>query len=377
MARHLPLKADHVGSFLRTGPLKEARASYRAGNLSQVALRLVEDQEIEKLIKKQIDVGLKAITDGEFRRAWFMHDFFWGLEGVEYTKREGGIAFKGETTSADSYKVTGKIRFGAHYMIQDFAYLKRKVDEHGDGSQLAKVTIPSPSQMLYRIPSDQEKELYPNLHDLFEDLAIAYQETVQKFYEAGCRYLQLDDTVLSALADPEFPHFLEKISGLKIDELVALLVKTIQVALKDKPEDMIVATHMCKGNFKSTYLYEGGYEQVAKFFDQLPYDSYFLEYDDERSGGFEPLQEIINKDITVVLGLISSKNGELEDKEAIIQRIKEASQSISLDQLALSPQCGFSSTEEGANNLTEEEQWNKIKHVIEIAEVVWGKVPVQ
>lgn len=376
MTNKLPLKADHVGSFLRTESIKQARAAYQDGEIDKAALRETEDKEIEKLVKKQIDVGLKAITDGEFRRSWFMHDFFWGLKGVGYSRREGGIEFKGEATNSDSFEVTGKITFDNHYMLEDFKFLQSAVNLYGDGTQMAKVSLPSPSQILYRIPSDKEKEIYPEIQDLFKDVAIAYNDTIHAFYNEGCRYLQLDDTVLSALADPEFPDILEKMSGLTINDLVELLIATIRYALKDKPEDMIITTHMCKGNFKSTYLYEGGYERVAEYLDRLPFDGFFLEYDDERSGGFEPLSNIGGEERTVVLGLITSKNGELEDKDYIINRIKEASNYISLEQLALSPQCGFSSTEEGGNDLTEEEQWNKISHVIEIADDVWGSVPV-
>lgn len=363
-------KHDHVGSFLRTEAIKNARKAYANNELTAKELRQVEDAEIEKLVKKQIDLGIKAITDGEFRRSWFMHDFFWGLEGVSFEAVEKGYDFVGQTTRAESFKITGEIAFGNHEMVEDFKFLADVVEKYGDGTQFAKYTIPAPTMFFQRVISDAEKAVYPNVEALAEALIKVYQDAIQSFYDAGCRYLQFDECVLSALDDPKLANIMENFTGLKLEDTTELFVKVIKESLKNKPEDMIVATHMCKGNYKSAYLYASGYETVSQYFDELGYDVYLLEYDDERSGSFKPLENIKNKDTKVVLGVVTSKTPELEDGNAMEQRVKEAAKHFPLERLLISPQCGFASTEEG-NSLTEEEQWDKMKHIINLSNNIW------
>ncbi|PID05505.1 MULTISPECIES: 5-methyltetrahydropteroyltriglutamate--homocysteine S-methyltransferase [unclassified Sporosarcina] len=363
-------KHDHVGSFLRTDAIKDARKAYINDELTAEDLRQVEDVEIEKLVKKQIDLGIKAITDGEFRRSWFMHDFFWGLGGVSFEAVEKGYDFVGQTTRAESFKVTDKISFGNHEMVNDLKFLADLVEKYGDGSQFAKYTIPAPTMFFQRVLSEKEKEIYPNIEDLAADIIKVYQDAIQAFYDAGCRYLQFDECILSALDDPKLANIMENFTGLKLTDTTDLFVRVIKESLKNKPEDMIVATHMCKGNYKSAYLYTSGYETVSKYFDELGYDVYLLEYDDERSGGFEPLANIKNEDTQVVLGVVTSKTPELEDANAMKEKVKAASEHFPLERLLISPQCGFASTEEG-NSLSEEEQWDKMEHIIKLSKEIW------
>jgi len=376
MTKKLPLKADHVGSFLRTEPIKKARADYANGKINQAALKKIEDQEIEKLVQKQIEVGLKTITDGEFRRIVWHHDFFSGFEGIELIKNERKATFgSGNKPKPLTFVITDKIKNNNHYMIEHFKFLKKAVEKYGDGTQVAKFAIPAPSVIMYRSISVKEKEIYSNAVDMFHDLGVAYREVVNALYEAGCRYIQFDDTTLTAFNDATFTSRMIESTGLNKDEILDLIIKTTNDALQDKPEDLITTVHMCRGNFRSKHLHsDGGYEYVSSIFDKLNYNAFFLEYDDERSGDFEPLKNIKRRDVEIVLGLFTSKFPELEDPDAIQERMKEASQYIPLENLAISPQCGFASTEEG-NVLTEEEQWNKIKHIIKLADSVWGKVP--
>lgn len=368
----LPLKADHVGSFLRPEALKQARAAYIAGEIDAAALKEVEDIEIEKLVQKQIEIGLCSITDGEFRRTVWHHDFFSGFNGIDLIHNERKDVFgDNHNPKPISIEITGKITYDDHYMIEHFEFLKQAVDRHGNGEQVAKFTIPAPSVIMYRTFQESDHEIYPNAKDLFYDLAVAYQEVVKALYEAGCRYLQFDDTTFTAFNDPTFTNRMIEATGLEKDEILELIINTTNEALRNKPEDLITSVHMCRGNFRSKHLHSaGGYEYVARIFDQLDYHAFFLEYDDERSGGFEPLQYIKRRDVEIVLGLITSKSGELEEVDEIIKRIHEASAYIPLENLAISPQCGFSSSEEG-NVLTEQDQWNKIRHIIEIAKRVW------
>ncbi|MFS0613355.1 5-methyltetrahydropteroyltriglutamate--homocysteine S-methyltransferase [Lederbergia ruris] len=377
MANKLPLKGDHVGSFLRTESIKQARAAYAKGEIDKASLKEVEDREIEKLVQKQIEVGLKTITDGEFRRIIWHHDFFSGFEGIELIKNERKATFGGgHKPKPITIVITDKIKNHHHYMIEHFKFLKEAVDKYGDGTQVAKFAIPAPSVIMYRSINEKEKEVYPNAVDMFHDLGVAYRQVVNALYEAGCRYIQFDDTTFTAFNDPTFTKRMMDSTGLSKDEILDLIIKTTNDALQDKPEDLITTVHMCRGNFRSKHLHtNGGYDYVAPIFDQLHYDAFFLEYDDERSGGFEPLKYIQRRDVEIVLGLITSKFPELEDPFVIKERIKEASQFIPLENLAISPQCGFASSEEG-NVLTEEEQWNKIKHMIQIADRVWRKVSV-
>lgn len=372
MGHKLPLKADHVGSLLRSDELKKARKAFEQGKITQQQLTEVEDQEIIKIVQKQIDIGLKAITDGEFRRLFWSHDFFAGLDGIEFKELESGFEFNdGVKTKALSYEITDKIKFNNHYMIEHFKFLKNAVDELGDGTQVAKFAIPAPSVIMYRFVNEKEKEIYPNAADLFKDLGIAYREMVKALYEAGCRYIQFDDTTLTTFTDPNFSSMMVNTTGLSLEALLDLIVDTTNYALQDKPADLVTSVHMCRGNFRSKHMHaDGGYEYVAPVFDRLNYDAFFLEYDDERSGDFEPLKDIKRRDVEIVLGLVTSKFPELEASEAIRTRIQEASQFIPLKNLAVSPQCGFASTEEG-NDLTEEEQWNKLSHVVSIANNTW------
>lgn len=364
-----PFKADHVGSFLRTAPIKEARTAYANGEIDQDALKAVENKEIEKLVQKQIEVGLTSITDGEFRRAWWHLDFLSGLEGVVEFETEYISNFKGAKTKNKAIKVVGKVDFNHHYMIEHFKFLKEAVEQYGDGSQVAKFSIPSPNMLFTRIQGD---EYYNgNQEEFYNDTVAAYQKAIQAFYDAGCRYLQLDDTSwIDFVSEERIQAVVEKL-GMDVQDIIDTRVRCLNDSISKKPADMVITMHICRGNFRSTYITSGGYDNISDaIFANLNVDGLFLEYDDKRSGDFEPLKNFKRNDQTVILGLITSKFPELEDPELIKERIKEASQYIPLENLALSPQCGFASTEEG-NKLTEEDQWDKIKHVIKIAEDVW------
>ncbi|WP_077596835.1 5-methyltetrahydropteroyltriglutamate--homocysteine S-methyltransferase [Oceanobacillus kimchii] len=366
-----PFKADHVGSFLRTEPIKEARQAFLDGKLEKDALKAIEDQEIEKLVKKQIDIGLHSITDGEFRRGWWHLDFLAGLEGVELFESEYISHFKGAQTKNNAVKVVGKVGFRQHPMVKHFTFLKEAVDQYGDGSQVAKFSIPSPNMLFTRMQGD---EYYNgNTERLYADTVEAYKQAIQAFYDAGCRYLQLDDTSwIDFVSEERIQAVVEK-TGQELQDIIDERVRCINDVISEKPVDMIITMHICRGNFKSTYITSGGYDQISDaIFANLHVDGLFLEYDDNRSGDFEPLKSFTQREQTVVLGLVTSKFPELEDPDKIKAKIAEASKSIPLENLSLSPQCGFSSTEEG-NILTEEEQWNKMKHVISIANDVWKR----
>ncbi|RDZ06464.1 5-methyltetrahydropteroyltriglutamate--homocysteine methyltransferase [Priestia megaterium] len=365
-----PFKADHVGSFLRTTPLKESREAYANGKINKADLKSVEDKEIEKLVQKQIEVGLKSITDGEFRRSWWHLDFLSGLEGVEEFETEYISQFKGAKTKNKAIKVVGKVDFNQHYMLEHFTFLKEAVEQYGDGSQVAKFSIPSPNMLFTRI---QEDTYYNgNRNQFYHDTVAAYQKAIQAFYDAGCRYLQLDDTSwIDFVSEERINAVVEKL-GMDVKDIIDTRVSCLNDAISKKPEDMLITMHICRGNFRSTYITSGGYDTISDaIFANLHVDGLFLEYDDNRSGDFEPLKSFTRNNQSVVLGLVTSKFPTLEDAEIIKRRIKEASEYIPLENLSLSPQCGFASTEEG-NELTEEEQWNKINHVIKIAQDVWG-----
>jgi methionine synthase II (cobalamin-independent) len=372
MKSKLPFKADHVGSFLRTEPIKQARAAYANREIDKAALKEVEDREIEKLVQKQIEVGLKSITDGEFRRSWWHLDFLAGLEGVELFETEYVSNFKGAKTRNNAIKVVDKIDFDRHYMLEHFKFLKEAVDRYGDGSQVAKFAIPSPNMLFTRIQGDEYYN--ENKEQFYQDTVAAYRKAIQAFYDAGCRYLQLDDTSwIDFVSEERIEAVVERLN-MDVQDIIQTRVDCLNDVISEKPDDMTITMHICRGNFKSTYITSGGYDQISDaIFADLKVDGLFLEYDDERSGDFEPLKSFKRDDQTVVLGLITSKFPELEDEKVVKDRIKEASKSIPLENLALSPQCGFSSTEEG-NILTEEEQWDKIRHIIQISESVWGKV---
>ncbi len=369
-----PFKADHVGSFLRTAPIKEARKAYADGTIDRAALKQIEDQEIEKLVQKQIEVGLKSITDGEFRRSWWHLDFLAGLHGVEIFETEYVSNFKGAQTRNNAIKVVDQVDFNDHYMIEHFTFLKEAVEKYGDGTQVAKFSIPSPNMLFTRLQGD---EYYNGDEERFyNDTVAAYQKAIQAFYDAGCRYLQLDDTSWIDFVSEERIQAVEQKTGLPASKIIERRVNCLNDAIANKPEDLIITMHICRGNFKSTYITSGGYDHFSDaMFARLNVDGLFLEYDDERSGSFEPLKSFTRDNQTVVLGLITSKFPELEDAAAIEERIAQASKYIPLKNIALSPQCGFSSTEEG-NILTEEQQWEKIRHIITIAEHVWGTAEV-
>jgi len=361
-----PFRADHVGSILRSAPLKEAREKCEKGQITAGDLKAVEDGEIPKIIARQEELGLKLATDGEYRRSWWHFDFYGLLDGVEIYELDHGIQFQGIQTKPRSIRVNGKIGFSNHPMVEHFRFLKAHT------KVMPKMTIPSPSVLHFRLePGAVSKDFYPHRDAIFDDLAAAYQKAVRAFYDAGCRYLQFDDTAWAYLcSDVELKKARDR--GLDVDHLQETYTRTINKALEAKPADMTITTHVCRGNFRSTWISSGGYEPVAKnLLANCNYDGYFLEYDSERAGGFEPLRFLPKGDKIVVLGLITTKVGTLEDKADIKRRIEEATKYVALEQLALSPQCGFASTEEG-NVLAESEQWAKLRMAAEIAEEVWG-----
>jgi 5-methyltetrahydropteroyltriglutamate--homocysteine methyltransferase len=362
-----PFRADHVGSLLRSKPLQEARAKREKGAISAEQIKEVENREIEKIIRKQEEIGLKLATDGEFRRAYWHFDFFSMLDGVELYELDHGIQFQGVQSKPQSIRITGKIGFSNHPMVEHFKFLKAHT------RVTPKLTIPSPSVMHFRLePGAVAKSAYPDRDAIFDDLAVAYQKAVRAFYEAGCRYLQWDDTAWAYLCSQE-QLTKAKERGLDVDHLQETYTRCINKGLEAKPADMTITTHVCRGNFRSTFISWGGYEPVAEnLLGKCNYDGYFLEYDSDRAGGFEPLRFLPKGKKMVVLGLVTSKTGRLEPRAEIKKRIEEATKYVALDQLCLSPQCGFASTEEG-NVLAEDEQWAKLRMIVELADEVWGK----
>jgi 5-methyltetrahydropteroyltriglutamate--homocysteine methyltransferase len=362
-----PFRADHVGSLLRPAALKEARARHAKGEISAAQLRAVEDQEIEKIIRKQEEVGLRLATDGEFRRSWWHFDFYKGLDGVEMFDTGKGIVFAGVETKAEAIRIVGKVGFSGHRHVEDFKFLKAHT------KVTPKMTIPAPSTMHFRQGRQNiSKEAYPNLDAFYDDLATAYRKAIRAFYDAGCRYLQLDDTAWSMLCDPK-EREQSRGRGDNPDSLPAIYAAITNKALEGKPADMAITMHSCRGNFRSTFIASGGYEFVAEqLLGKINIDGYFLEYDTDRAGGFEPLRFFPKGSKQLVLGLVTSKSGTLESRDAIKRRIDEATKYVALDQLCLSPQCGFASTEEG-NVLAEVEQWAKLRMIVELADEVWAK----
>lgn len=359
-----PYRADQVGSLLRSAPVKKARIQKANGEISAEQLREVENEEIKRIVEKQKEIGLKAVTDGEFRRSWWHFDFLEGLDGVEGYTADKGIQFHNVETKPRGIKVTSKVDFTNHPMLEDYKFLHSIA-----GDATPKMTIPSPNMLFFR--GKVEKDSYQNDYEAFQhDLSLAYKKAIQAFYDAGCRYLQLDDTAWAVFLSEQGKKQIEAF-GKTPDELRQLFAKSINDAVADRPDDLTVTMHICRGNFQSTWTAEGGYDAAAEtIFDGLNLDGLFLEYDDSRSGGFEPLRYVKRPDLQLVLGLVTSKYGELENPDDIKRRIEEASRYVSLNQLSLSPQCGFASTEEG-NLLTEEQQWAKLRHVVEIAKDVW------
>lgn len=366
-----PFRYDVVGSFLRPAELKEARAQFAKGEIDAAALTAVEDKAIAELVEQEKASGLKAVTDGEFRRSMWHLDYLTALGGTREVGAEAwSVHFKEHQPKSKTVVITDKVEFGDHPFLKHFAYTQKVA-----GDTLVKQTIPSPT-MLHLICCVREKnyvaiERYRDNEELlFEDIAAAYRDAVKEFYDAGCRYLQFDDTSWGELCDAQKRAAYEE-RGFDLDKLERDYVNLINESLRDKPDDLTVTIHICRGNFRSTWFSSGGYDPVAPIlFPNLKVDGFFLEYDSDRAGGFEPLKHIADQ--KVVLGLVTSKSSELEDPEAVKARIKEASEFVPLEQLCLSPQCGFSSTEEG-NILAAEDQWKKVALLKQIAEDVWGE----
>lgn len=370
MSQKIPFRNDIVGSFLRPAKLKAARHQFKNGAIGKEKLTQVENECIKDLIAKEKAVGLHAVTDGEFRRSWWHLDFLWGLKGVERYDYEQSYKFHGAKTRTDNAKLGGKVAYNpAHPFFKAFAFTQKLAGPDA----IAKQTIPSPTLLFRDNRSDNWPQFYNSRADYLADLAKAYRQTIHHFYELGCRYLQLDDTTWAFLISKLNENKNKPEEFAKYTSLAKDAVTVINGALQDKPKDLTITTHICRGNFKSTFLFSGGYEAVAKYLAQLNYDGFFLEYDTERAGSFAPLPAIWHKrkNVRIVLGLITSKKGQLEDKNKIIARIHEASKFVPLENLCLSPQCGFASTEEG-NILTEDQEWAKLRLIKEIADQVWA-----
>jgi len=364
-----PFRADHVGSLLRPPALREARAARAAGKLDATALRALEDSCIAAANARQESIGLRAATDGEFRRAYWHYDFVAGLEGTELYVPETKIEFKGGVALPHKLRVNGRIAWKDPVFIDDYKFTAAHTK-----TAIAKQTIPAPSVVHFRGGRDSiDTSVYPALDPFFADLGNAYHDAVQAFAAAGCRYLQLDEVNIAYLCDPEQIASL-KSRGDYVDGLLDIYASLINRAIEGRPADMAVTMHLCRGNFRSTFVAQGGYEPVAEvLFNQINVDGYFMEWDTERAGGFEPLRFVPRGPKMVVLGLVTSKTGELESKDTLKRRLDEAARYVPLEQLALSPQCGFASTEEG-NLLTEDQQWRKLELCVEVARDIWGGV---
>ena len=335
-----PFRADHVGSLLRPARIHKARRDFQLGNITAQELHAIETEEIKKIVDKQIEVGLQAVTDGEFRRRFWHTDFLEHLNGVEGYVPDHGFAFKGEETERYDVRVIGKISFNQdHPHIKDFIEFKDIVGQRA----VAKQTIPSPNQLFNA--GIRNLEIYPSIEEYTNDIIQAYRDAIKAFYDAGCRYLQLDDVYIAGLNAPEIPF---NDSGYSREELIDLALRVVNGVLEDKPADLIVTTHLCRGNYRSKWAFEGSYAKIAPtLFAKEKVDGFFLEYDDDRSGDFGPLEYIPNGGPQVVLGVFTSKHGILEDKETIRARVKEATKYVPLEQLCISPQCGFASTHHG------------------------------
>ena len=365
-----PFRYDYVGSFLRTEELKKATTQYNENKITKEVYDNIVNEEIAKLVAKQKELGYHVITDGEFRRTYWHLDFMWGFEGVAHEQTGSGVQFDGELASLEDTYLVGKIKAKKHPFVEYFKYLKQFEDEN----TIAKYTIPAPAQMFQQmiVPTNIEttRKYYATNEELIQDLGVAYQDVIKQFYEAGCRNLQLDDCTWGAIVgDAAKQRY--KALGIDLEDVKKQLLTVNNLALEGRPEDMVITSHICRGNYHSTFFTSGPYDTVADYvFAKENVDALFLEYDDERSG-FAPLAKV-SPDKKVVLGLITTKKPDLEDKEKVINRIKQATKYIPLERLCLSPQCGFASCAIG-NKLTEEEQWAKLKLVKEIAEEVWGE----
>lgn len=369
MSKQGPFRFDIVGSFLRPIELKNAREAFAQGNISTEELQKVEDAAITELIAKQKEVGLSAITDGEFRRSSWHLDFMWAFDGIGHKKTNKGIPFHGEPALIDDTYLVGKVSAKNHPFVEHFKFVKLFEDEN----TVARQTIPAPAQFLFQtlIPDNLEgtKAIYPNEEELIQDIANGYKVVINDLYAAGCRNIQFDDCTWGVCVD-KHACFILGTDDAGLQEVIEKLIRINNLAIEGKPEDLVITTHICRGNFHSTWACEGSYERVAKdLFAKENVSAFYLEFDDDRSGDFEPLQ-YVSDDKKVVLGLITTKSSELERREEIIKRIHEAEKYVPLDRLYLSPQCGFASTEEG-NVLTEEEQWDKLRLVKDIVDEVW------
>jgi 5-methyltetrahydropteroyltriglutamate--homocysteine methyltransferase len=367
-----PFRADHVGSLLRPPELLQARAEHAAGRLSAEELRRVEDAAVRDAVRMQEDIGLSGVTDGEFRRGSWHMDFLYQIGGVEKIDRMLRIQFNNEAGPVEAalgaFRIGGKLTFDKTIFAEDFAYLKSVAP----AGTVAKLTIPSPSMLHYRGGRAViDQAAYPEMDAFWHDLAEVYRQEIAGLSALGCTYLQLDDTSLAYLNDPAQRAYVNSIGG-DGEHQHLINIRLINQALADKPAGMTVCTHMCRGNFRSSWVAEGGYDHVAEaLFGELAVDGFFLEYDDARSGGFEPLRFVPKGNKRVVLGLVTSKRAALESKDELKRRIDEAAKYVPLEQLRLSPQCGFSSTVEG-NALTRDEQIAKLRLVVETAHEVWG-----
>lgn len=360
-----PFRADHVGSLLRPAALKEARAKRASGAISAAELAAIEDREIGRILRKQEEIGLQSATDGEFRRSWWHLDFLWGLDGVERYAMEQGVIFAGVRTRPEGARVTGKLGFSRHAMIEHFRFIKART------SGTPKMTIPAPSALYGRVGRDAvSRTAYPDRDEFFADLGATYRKAVRAFADAGCRYLQFDEVYIAMLCDPRY-RAAQAGRGDDPSRLAEAYADMINTAISDIPDGVTIAMHLCRGNYRSTFMGSGAYDAVADvLFNRIRVHGYFMEYDTERSGGFEPLR-LLPKDRMAVLGLVTTKSGQIESKDEIRRRIDQAAKFADIDQLCLSPQCGFASTEEG-NVLAEDEQWAKLAMIVEIAREVWG-----
>lgn len=358
-----PFKADHVGSLLRPERIKQARSDFQNNDISADELYAIETDEISRIVDKQIEVGLELVTDGEFRRRFWHTDFLENLNGIEGFVPEHGYKFKGVETEKYSIRNNGKVSFNPnHPFIEDFKVFNEIVDNRA----VAKQTIPSPNQLFH--PGMINETIYPDIEDFADDVIQTYRDALKAFYDEGVRYLQLDDVYIAGLSSPEkvFPE-----DGYTREQYIDLALRVINGVLEDKPEDLFVTTHLCRGNYQSTYMFEGSYDLIAPtLLAKEKVDGFFLEYDDERSGDFKALAHIPVNGAQAVLGVVTSKTGEIEDKDAIKARIKEAAEFIPHDQICLSPQCGFASTHHG-NKLTEEQQWDKLKFIVDLSKEIW------
>ena len=361
-------RADHVGSLLRPAELKKARADHAAGRLDAAGLRAVEDRLIAAVIARQEATGLKVATDGEYRRAFWHYDFLAGLDGVELYEPEVKLAFSGAVLPK-MLRVTGRIAWNKPVFVEDFRFVHSHVK-----TALPKQTIPSPTVLHFRSGREAiDQRVYPEMDGFWADLGTAYSGAVGAFAAAGCRFLQLDEVDIAYLCDPKQIEML-KARGEDTDTLLAQYAALINRSIAGRPPEMTIGMHLCRGNFKSSWAASGGYEPVAEvLFNGIDVDTYFMEFDTERAGGFEPLRFLPKGHKTVVLGLVTTKSGELEQKDALKRRIEQAARFAPLEQLAISPQCGFASTEEG-NDITEEQQWAKLRLCLDVATEVWGTV---